>query len=264
MSAAPHADPGRGVFETTLVLYGRPVELEAHLARLATSLAALYDAGPPDDLRAAVLERARPLGTGRLRFAVALARGEPEIAIEAKEIDPTIVFPGRERAARLRTTTVAGGLGEHKWIDRRLLERAAASFPGELPLLLDADGTVLEAARGSVFAVRDGSLRTPPTDGRILLSIARGQAIEVAAAAGVEVAEGRLTRADLLRADEVFLAGSLRGIEPAGALDGRALPGPGELTRLVADSLRRRWFQGAAAAPVAAVAGGRPDGRPER
>ena len=262
MSAPPHADPGRGVFETTLVLEGRPVELEAHLARIEASLAALYGASAPDELREAVLERARALRTGRLRFAVAPGAAGLETAIDAEEIDPGIVFPGAERAANLSAVIVAGGLGEHKWADRRLLDRAAGRRPGTLSLLLDVDGSVLEAARGSVFAVREGSLRTPPTDGRILLSIARRQAIEVATAAGVEVEETRLTRADLLTADEVFLAGSLRGIEPVGALDGRALPGPSELTRLVGDSLRRRWFQAAAAAPVAAAAAGRPGGPP--
>src|SRR5882724_3806676 len=31
VSAAPHADPGKGVFETMLVIDGQPVELDAHL-----------------------------------------------------------------------------------------------------------------------------------------------------------------------------------------------------------------------------------------
>src|SRR3954447_11852769 len=38
MPPSPHADPDRGVFETMLVLEGRPVELDAHLERLAASL----------------------------------------------------------------------------------------------------------------------------------------------------------------------------------------------------------------------------------
>lgn len=264
MSAPPHADPGRGVFETMLVLEGRPVELEAHLERIGASLATLYGASPPRDMREQVLARARPLSTGRLRLDVEPAGHGLTVAIDASEVDPAIAFPTAERAVRLRRTTVAGGLGEHKWSDRRLLKRAAAEAPGELPLLLDVDGAVLEAARGSVFAARDGGLRTPPTDGRILLSIARRQAIEAAIAVGIAVDEAPLTRGDLMRADEVFLAGSLRGIEPAGAVDGRALPEPGEVTRRVGDELRRRWWRAPAAAPVAAVAGGRPGDPPGR
>jgi para-aminobenzoate synthetase/4-amino-4-deoxychorismate lyase len=264
MSAPPHADPGRGVFETTLVLEGRPVELEAHLERISASLATLYDAELPAGLREAVLERARALRIGRLRFAIAPTATGPKIAIDAEEIDPAVVFPTAARAVHLRRTTVVGGLGEHKWADRHLLERTEARSLGELPLLVDGDGAVLEAARGSVFTARGGSLRTPPTDGRILLSIARRQVIEVASAAGVEVEEVPLTRGDLLRADEVFLAGSLRGVEPVGAVDGRALPEAGEITRRVGDDLRRRWWWAPAAAPAAAVAGGRPGDPPGR
>lgn len=262
MSAPPHADPGRGVFETLLVLEGQPVELEAHLERIGASLARLYGAVPPRGLREQALARARPFATGRLRLTVAPSAHLPVVKIDASEIDPAIVFPTAERAVRLRHTSVPGGLGEHKWADRRLLARAEGRFPGELPLLVDADGAVLEAARGSVFTVREEKLLTPPTDGRILLSIARRRAIEVATAAGIEVEEARLTRGDLLRADETFIAGSLRGIEPAGAIDGRTLPGPGEITRRVAGELRRRWRRAPATAPVAAVAAGQPSDPP--
>jgi para-aminobenzoate synthetase/4-amino-4-deoxychorismate lyase len=264
MSASPHADPGRGVFETMLVLEGRPVELEAHLERIGASVATLYGVAPPPGLREQALARARPLATGRLRLTVEPSARGPVAEVEAAEIDPAIVFPAAKRAVRLRRTVLAGGLGEHKWADRRLLEQAATRSPGELPLLVDADGAVLEAERGSVFAVRGGRLLTPPTDGRILLSIARRQAIEVATAAGIEVEGTRLTRGDLLRADEAFIAGSLRGIEPAGAIDGHALPGPGEVTRRVADELRRRWGLAPAAEPAAAVAAGRPGDPPGR
>jgi branched-subunit amino acid aminotransferase/4-amino-4-deoxychorismate lyase len=45
----------------------------------------------------------------------------------------------------------------------------------------------------------------------------------------------------LLAADEVFLSGSVRGIEPVRAYDeARAWP-PGTVTPLVADALRRLW-----------------------
>src|SRR4051812_42501775 len=58
MLPSPHADPGRGVFETMLVLEGRPVELDAHLERLAASLDALFEAELPGDARRLVLDRA--------------------------------------------------------------------------------------------------------------------------------------------------------------------------------------------------------------
>ena len=276
MSALPHADPGRGVFETMLVIAGRAVELDAHLERLSTSVETLYGGLLPEWARGLVLDRAVEIEHGKLRLTV-VPRGrlavqevkEPPgaiddlaIEVEAAEVDIGAVFPDAGRGAALRSTVVAGGLGEYKWADRRLLDQAAVAAPDELPLLLDADGAVLEASRASVFVVRGARLLTPPTDGRILPSIARQQVIEVGKAEGTATSEERLTLADL-RSGEVFLTGSVRGVEPARTLDGAALAAPGELSGRIAAALRRRW-RVPAAAPVAAVAGGQPGGRPGR
>jgi para-aminobenzoate synthetase/4-amino-4-deoxychorismate lyase len=264
MSAPPHADPGRGVFETMLVIAGRPVELDAHLERLRTSIEALYGSALPAEARIAVADSAREVEHGKLRLTVVPAGGGLTLDVTASEIDAGSVFPAADRGVALRSTIVAGGLGEHKWADRRLLDRAAAAAPGdELPLLLDADGAVLEASRASVFAIRAGQLVTPPDDGRILPSIARRQAIEVAAGAGIATSEERLTMADLA-SSEVFLTGSVRGVEPVRTLDGAELPAPAAVSERVAAGLRDRWLTVPAGEPVAAVAAGRRAGRPGR
>jgi len=53
-------------------------------------------------------------------------------------------------AVRLRAALLPGGLGAHKWADRRLLAALAAGFAaGEQVLLADADGTVLETTAGT-------------------------------------------------------------------------------------------------------------------
>jgi para-aminobenzoate synthetase/4-amino-4-deoxychorismate lyase len=263
MSATPHADPGRGVFETMLVLAGRPVELDAHIERLTASLATLYGSALPREARGAVLARAREIEHGKLRLTARPGRGQIELRVTANEIDEASVFPGPERGIALRSFVAEGGLGDHKWADRRLLERAtSAAAAGELPLLVDVDGAALEAARGSAFMIRAGRLVTPPTDGRILPSIARRQAIEVAAAEDIEVGEERLTLEGLSEG-EAFIAGSVRGIEPVRALDGTELRPPGEISVRIADGLRRRW-RVPAGEPAAAVASGRRAGQPVR
>ncbi|HWA54837.1 MAG TPA: aminotransferase class IV [Solirubrobacterales bacterium] len=266
MSAPPHADPGWGVFETMLVLAGRVVELDAHLARLRTSVRTLYGGDLPDGARALAGDRAGEIEHGKLRLTFVPPAGTssgPDLRVATEEVDPAAIFPAPERAVGLRSTPVAGGLGEHKWVDRRLLDRVAATLlPAELPLLLDADGSVLEASRASVFAIAGERLLTPPTDGRILPSIARAQALEVAREVGIETSEERLALTDL-RGAEVFLTGSVRGVEPAAAIDGAALAPPTELSARIAAGLRSRWLEGAAE-PVAAGAAGRPSDPPGR
>lgn len=243
-----------------LVLAGRVVELDAHIARLSAGVAALYASELPAETRALAVDGAAGIERGKLRLAFVPGEHEAELRLDAEEVEAAALFPGTERGIGLRPVTVVGGLGEYKWVDRRLLDRAAATMPaGDLPLLLDADGSVLEASRASVFAVLDGRVVTPAIDGRILPSIARAQAIEAAIAAGVGVREAPLTLAEL-RSAEVFLTGSVRGVEPVVAVDGRASAPPGEISTRIAAGLRSRWLREAATEPVAAGAGGPPDG----
>lgn len=239
MSAYP--DRGEGVFETLLAVGGRPIELDAHLARLATSLRALFDAEPGAEAREMIVEAARGLGLGRLRLTAAPKPGGGiALGVRGGSINVSQLFPPAARAPALQSLAVPGGLGAHKWADRRLLERAEA--PGApLPLLLDDDGTVLEVSRANVFAARGGVLTTPAADGRILPGITRALAMEIARDAGIALREAHLAHETLLEADEVFLSGAVRGIEPVGSIDGVELQPGGEITQLLAGALRSRW-----------------------
>jgi para-aminobenzoate synthetase/4-amino-4-deoxychorismate lyase len=123
-------------------------------------------------------------------------------------------------AVELATVTVPGGLGAHKWVDRRLLDALARRTAPALPLLCDLDGLVLESVRSNVFAREGTLLLTPPLDGRILPGVTRAAVI---AEAG-EVREAPLGLDRLRSAGEVFVTGSLGGAEPVVAIDGRPLP----------------------------------------
>jgi para-aminobenzoate synthetase/4-amino-4-deoxychorismate lyase len=191
-------DPARGVFETVLVQHGEPVALDEHLDRLAVSLAELYDVTL--DLVAATQARAAAAtasGTARLRI---LADADGSLAIS--------VSPERTTAAtplQLTPFAIPGGLGRHKWRDRELLEALARQAPGTVPLLIDTDGLVLEAAHANVWIVEGPALLTPPADGRILPGVTRGALL-----AGERFArEEPIEFERLARADAVFLTSSI-------------------------------------------------------
>ncbi len=243
----PRPDPARGVFETLLVVDGRPVELDAHLDRLAISVRELFGApamarvaGPARMLAEARAGEAAPEpesaspALARLRLTVSPdGHGKLDVTAVTAEVDPAAVFPDNGHGLALAPVTVAGGLGDRKWADRRLLDQAATLVDGALPLIVDADGSVLEAERANVFAVVDGTLTTPPTDGRILSGIARARVVEIARELGVEVAERAISLTDLATADELFLTGSVRGVEPVRT---------GPTTAPIAAALRSRWL----------------------
>lgn len=227
-------DPARGVFETFLVRDGRPVELEAHLDRLTSSVTVLYTQPVPNDVEELVTDRARSLRLGRLRLTVA-PNGHAVLATDVRvaPVQDALVFPAFSHAVRLSRLVIPGGLGAHKWADRRLV--AEADGGDSLPLVVDGDGSVLEASRANVFVVEGETVVTPPTDGRILAGVTRRRVLEL-----VPVREEAVSLERLLAADEVFLTGSVRGIESVRALEGSEWV-EATITPLVSDELRRYW-----------------------
>ena len=164
-------------------------------------------------------------------------------AVRVADVDEAIVFPSFDQALELALVAVPGGIGAHKWADRRLLEQAESDAAAATPLILDAgDHGLLETSRGSLFLVRDGVLLTPPVDGRLLPGVTRARVIEVAAAAGIEVRQENLSLERLLEADEAFTTGAVRGVEPVGAVRGLHRWDEGELTPRISADLRSLWF----------------------
>ncbi len=253
MAAVP--DPRHGVFETLLVVDGRPVELDAHLARLEASLAELYPGQDLPSLDVPVVDppyRWSTTGTSAgaleaLRIAVAPSEdGGLGVRIDRRNVSSRgFASPSGTNAPgaiSVESLALAGGLGAHKWADRSLVDEAQAKLPADaLSLIVDDDGAVLEASRANVFAVQDGALVTPPLDGRILPGITRMRVLGLAGGLGIEAGEATLTRADLLAADEVFLTGSVRGIERVHSLDGAMLAAGGSVASNLAAALWQAW-----------------------
>jgi para-aminobenzoate synthetase / 4-amino-4-deoxychorismate lyase len=203
---ADRPDPALGVFETLLVRGGVPVDARAHLARLERSVSTLYGEALPEDLHARVLAAAAAAPLQRLRVVAAPALVEIEVEPLAAEpaADPVTLSPA----------VLPGGLGAHKWRDRRLLDELAQRLDAVL-LLLDLDGDVLEAAYANLFIVEGTHLITPPLDGRQLPGTVRARVLALHPAR-----EERLSLARVAAADELLLASSVRGIHPARLSDG--------------------------------------------
>ena len=187
----PRPDPARGIFETLLVTGGHAQDAAEHADRLAASALALY--GRAVDVRE--LLEADHGGGSHQRLRIELRPGEPPHA-RTEPVDPEAIRP--TAPATLTPLTIPGGLGAHKWIDRRILE----GVEGEA-LIVDLDGEVLETARGNVFIVENGALLTPPADGRILPGVVRASLL-------AHAREERISLDRLRAADEVFVTSSIR------------------------------------------------------
>ena len=84
-----------------------------------------------------------------------------------------------------------------------------------MPLIVDLDGDVLEAAYANLFIVEGTHLVTPPLDGRQLPGTVRARVLALHPAR-----EERLTLDRIAAADELLLASSIGGLRPARFVDG--------------------------------------------
>ncbi len=237
ISARPirRPDPRAGVFETILVTDGRPVALERHLRRLGASVRALYGASLPDDTRDLVRAEAAAggsVGASRLRVIARPTGNRLELRVRSSGLTPA------GRGVALRTVTVAGGLGAHKWVDRRLIEASTRHVAPDQPLFCDLDGLVLETSRSNVFVVEaDGSVVTPPVNGRLLPGVTRGRLIRIAGGLGLEMRVEEISLGRLARASEVFVSGSLSGVEAVESCDGRLVGSRGPTSLMLSRGL---------------------------
>jgi para-aminobenzoate synthetase/4-amino-4-deoxychorismate lyase len=231
--------PAAGVFTSLVVSDGVAALLGEHLSRLADSVRELYGKELPPRLHEDLARCLTARPTGRLRMTVRPLGGPLHATVECVPLDD------RPGVADLVPVVVPGGIGGHKWTDRRLLTRyarIAGAGPGTQPgtqlLIEDVDGSVLETDRSNLFAVVDGILRTPAADGRLLPGVTRAAILRLAIAAGLPACVGPLSSGDLQHATEMFLTNSVRGVLPVRSVAGLGLPAaPGPVTAELTSAL---------------------------
>ncbi|MFT4036023.1 MAG: bifunctional chorismate-binding protein/class IV aminotransferase, partial [Patulibacter sp.] len=202
-SRMPRPDARSGLLETVALRDGRLRRWSSHLARLRRSADALGYRWPPRFDEAVEMALAGGPRTGRLRIELL-----PGATVRA-EVVPFAALP--PDGVVLAPLVIPGGLGAHKWQDRRLVDGAQQRC-GATALLLDASGEALEAAWANLWWEEDGGrLCTPHADGRLLPGIARGALLAAAPHRAAAVPAPTLARL----AGRPLLLTSARGVTPA-------------------------------------------------
>jgi len=197
----PRPDPAAGLCTTLRASDGRVEHLAEHWTRLEHSARAVYGHNLPDHLRREVRDTAaQTLEPQRIRITVLPDRSTHLEAwtIEAPE-DPVTLEP----------VCLPGGLGAHKWADRRLVNAFEQHTAPAEPLFCDLDGSVLEASRWALVAELDGGLVTPLADGRILPSLGVATMHQA-----LRPEQRPLTLDDLARASDLYVINAVRGMVP--------------------------------------------------
>jgi len=241
---------GDGVFETVKVARGVPFALSRHLARLGRSAAGLGLAEPDlEQIRSGALAVIESSGRPELaRMRITVTGGIAPLGSERGDSPLTaIVALGEMHAAAAwcDVTTVPWARNEHgalsglKTTSYGENVRAlayATSHGGSEAIFANTAGNLCEGTGTNVFVVSAGQLLTPPLSAGCLAGVTRALVIEWAGAA-----EQDLPSAALAEADEAFLTGTTRDVQPIRSVDGRVLAAaPGPITRKASEVFAMR------------------------
>jgi len=240
---------GDGLFETIRFVRGTAPLWKRHMARLFEGCARLRLPAPDGEV---LLREAAQVADGIdhavVRITITRGIGErgyaPPVAPQMSRIVAAFDAPAMTGDAYLSGVRV-------RWCDARLamqpmlaglkhlnrLEQVVARaewsdamvFEG---LLCDTAGSVVSGTMTNLFLVLDGALVTPSLDHCGVAGVARAEVL----AARPDARVMTLLPEDVLRASEVFLSSSVRGILPVQAV-GDTVYGPGPVTR----ALQQHW-----------------------
>ncbi len=233
---------GLGLFESLRTWNGRPSLLERHRARMQASAQVLGlefdDAQWPDEH--AVIAMFTGSHDRRLRITLSGglsdANGRGATLWMTASPLPTPLKGSGAIAASTLDVVASDLLARHKTLNywrMRLAHQRALEQGHDEVLCVTPDRLVHQGTRTNIVYVESGSIITPADDGPVLPGIMREVVMEHARRLGLTTRREPTPLERLQDADEAFLTSSVRGIVPLIQVIDRRWPGPGELTRLL-------------------------------
>jgi len=211
---------GDGVYEVVRCSGGKLFEMERHMERLKSSLAKM-DMLTKVDLKMVRgrVERAKEeaqIPESLIYFQI--SRGRAPRSHDYKENwQPGFLLTVRhykERKEQIKTITHP----DWRWkrcdikslnlLANVMAKHAAGKAGAYEALLVDEKGLITEATSSTVLMVKGGVLQTTPLTANILPGITRTFILERAGEIGLEVKEESFTVEEVLRADEIIIAGT--------------------------------------------------------
>jgi branched-chain amino acid aminotransferase len=242
---------GDGVFEGIRVYNRRVFRLAQHIDRLYASAkgAWIEIPMPKPAMQRLVEEAVAKSGLDDAYIRLLVTRGVGDLGLDPRKcaapsviciVDTIALWPEDRYQRGLTALTAATPINHRESLSPRIkslnyLSHILAKIEGiaagvDEVIMLDAQGYVAEASGMNLFAVSDGTLKTPPAYAGILKGVTRDAVIELAREATYAVEELPLNRYDLYTADEMFLTGTAAEIVAVTKLDGRVIgtgrPGP--------------------------------------
>ncbi len=232
---------GDGLFETIEINNGSPVFLQRHLARLQTGCKRLLIPFP--DIRLLTDEIFRLIdNTPQGVLKLMLTRGSGGRGYRQPEIvDPTRVlslhpypdYPltlnetginARFCDYRLGINPYLAGLKHMNRLEQVMARAEWSESDIQEGIMMDINNHVVEGTMSNLFCVKDQLLVTPKLDVNGIEGIIRSIILQFVERIGLEIEIVRLTKTDILAADELFVTNSIIGIWPIKQMEQQIFP----------------------------------------
>ena len=243
---------GDGVFETVKAVHGRPFALTRHLNRLSSSAKGLGLPQPDHDLvRTAVSTVLADVRDPLVRIRITWTAGPAPLGSDrgdpADYAGPTLVVAVSDGVSRADSVAVAtvpwprnergavAGLKTTSYAENVVALADAHRRGASEAVFANTRGVLCEGTGSNIFYVLDGQVVTPTLSSGCLAGVTRALVIQ-----WCDVVESDGPMEVLQQADEVFLAGTTRDVQPVHRVDERDLGAAGPLTQQVVETFARR------------------------
>ena len=203
----------------------------AHYSRLESKFDANKPANPPDQLiyiqvtrGVALRDHAMPKNITPTVFAMSNALKQPSAEAREKGVACVSADDFRWEKGHIKSTSLLGAV----------FARQISFDADAMETLMFRDGFLTEAAASNVWVVKGGKLLGSPKDNLVLEGIRYGLFDELCREIGVNLELRRITREEVLSADEILLTSATTEVlavtsldgKPVGPVDSRGQPGP--------------------------------------
>lgn len=245
---------GDGIYEVVPVYAGRLFRFEQHMARMERSLAELRIGNPMDraqwrDIVEQLVQRLAaqsgqtPAQTDQIVY-IQITRGVAmRDHVMPTDIAPTVFVMSnpmkpvpqgqrdkgvacvtaddfRWKKAHIKATSLLGAV----------FSRQISFDAGAVETVMFRDGFLSEAAASNVWVVKNGTVRGAPKDNLVLEGIRYGLIEDMCRSAGLPFELRRISREEVLDADELLLSSATKEVLAITQLDGKpvgkGVPGP--------------------------------------
>lgn len=258
---------GDSVYEVVSTLNNQPCFLDNHLDRLYTSAEAISLKIPRDKkwFQDQLQNTLLAAGNKESYVRIIVTRGVGEINIDPSSCEhPNIILMVMDVTEYSKSCYERGipvalvsikrnprdalnpNVKTGNYLNNVLAKMEADKLGAQDAVMVNPWGFLTEGTTSILFFVCEGHILTPSLECGILSGITRQMVIQLAKENGYHVEEGKWPGEELLKADEIFLTGTLKKVMPVSHLDGRPVgsgkPGPITLSlmRLYDDLLTKK------------------------